>query len=56
MNLLEGSNLLYAVLILVGLGVAWIILKFLLRFTMRFFACGCISILALGAIVWLIFR
>jgi hypothetical protein len=56
MNLLEGSNLLYGVLILIGLGVTWIILKFLLRFTMRFFTCGCISILALGVIVWLILR
>jgi hypothetical protein len=56
MNLLEGSNLLYAVLILVGLGVVWIILKFLLRFTMRFFTCGCVFLVAFGAIAWLVLR
>ncbi len=56
MNLLEGSNLLYAVLILVGLGVAWIVLKFVLRFTMRFFTCGCVFLVALGAIALLVMR
>ncbi len=56
MNLLEGSNLLYAILILVGLGVTWIILKFLLRFTMRFFTCGCVFLVAVGVIGWLVLR
>ena len=56
MNLLEGSNLLYAILILFGLGVAWIVLKFLLRFTMRFFTCGCIFQVAVGAIALLVLR
>jgi hypothetical protein len=56
MNLLEGSNLLYAILILLGLGVAWIILKFILRFTMRFFTCGCVFLVAVGAIALLVLR
>ena len=56
MNLLEGSNLLYAILILIGLGVAWVVLKLLLRFTMRFFTCGCVFLIAVGAITWLVLR
>ena len=56
MNLLEGSNLLYAVLILIGLGVAWIVLKFVLRFTMRFFTCGCVFLIAVGVIAYLLLR
>jgi hypothetical protein len=56
MELLESSNLLYAILILAGLGVAWIVLKFLLRFTMRFFTCGCVFLIAVGAIAYLVLR
>ena len=56
MNLLEGSNLLYAILFLLGLGVAWIILKFVLRLTMRFFTCGCVFLVAIGAIALLVLR
>jgi hypothetical protein len=56
MNLLEGSNLLYAILILVGLGVAWIALKFLLRLTMRLFTCGCVFLVIVGAIALLVLR
>ncbi len=54
MALPDGFNLLHAALILVGLGIIWIVLKFLLRFTTRFFTCGCISLLAIAAIVWFI--
>jgi hypothetical protein len=55
MTLPDTTQLLYIALILVGLGILWIVLKFLLRFTMRFFACGCLGLLVLGAIAyWII--
>jgi hypothetical protein len=44
-------NILNIILIVAGLVVGWFILKFLLRLTTRI-ACGCIGLLALGAIVW----
>jgi len=56
MTLPDGFNLLHVALILVGLGVAWIVLKFLLRLTTRLFTCGCIALLALAAIVLFIIR
>jgi hypothetical protein len=56
MTLPDGFNLIHVALILVGLGIAWIVLKFLLRLTTRLFTCGCIALLALGAIAWLIIR
>ena len=56
MTLPDGFNLIHIALILVGLGIAWVVLKFLLRLTTRFFTCGCIALLALGAIAWLIIR
>ena len=56
MILPDGFNLIHAALILAGLGILWIVLKFLLRLTTRFFTCGCIALLALGVIVWIIIR
>ena len=56
MTLPDGFNLIHAALILVGIGIVWIVLKFLLRLTTRFFTCGCIALLALAAIVWFIIR
>jgi hypothetical protein len=56
MTLPDPTQLLYVALIVVGLGILWIVLKFILRFTMRFFACGCLGLLALGAIAWWVIR
>jgi len=56
MILPDGFNLIHAALILVGMGILWIVLKFVLRLTTRFFTCGCIALLALAAIAWFIIR
>ena len=41
------------VLILVGLLIGWIVLKVVLRLTMRIFACGCMALLAVFGIYFL---
>lgn len=45
-----------ALLILVGLALAWTILKFVLRLTTRLFACGCFGLVALVGIGWMLQR
>lgn len=41
-------------IILLALAIGWVLLKVLLRLTIRIFACGCIALLALAGIGWLI--
>jgi hypothetical protein len=45
-------TILNAILILIGLALAWTILKFVLRLTTRLFACGCFGLVALVGIIW----
>jgi hypothetical protein len=53
--MIAGFNILNIVLILAGLAVGWVVLKFLFRLTTRI-ACGCIGLISLGVIIWLIVR
>jgi hypothetical protein len=48
--------LIQALLILLGLALAWLALKVLLRFTFRIFGCGCIALVTLVGIGWAITR
>jgi hypothetical protein len=41
-------------LILVGLVIGWVILKIVLRLTMRIFTCGCLGLLIVFGIVLLV--
>ncbi|NIS80458.1 MAG: hypothetical protein GTO14_09700 [Anaerolineales bacterium] len=41
-------------LVLLALAAGWILLRFVLRLTMRIFACGCLALLALAGIGLLI--
>lgn len=45
-----------ALLILVALAIGWILLKFILRLTMRIFTCGCLALLALVGIAWGVYQ
>jgi hypothetical protein len=49
-----GFSIGNALLILLGLAIGWIVLKLLLRFTVRLFACGCIVIALLVGGWWLV--
>lgn len=55
MILPAGLTILQIILIIVFLIVGWIALRFLLRLTTRI-ACGCVILLAVGVIAWLIIR
>lgn len=41
-----------ALILLLVIGVIWVLLKFLLKLTMKIFSWGCMMILILGAIVF----
>ncbi len=47
----QYSLYLTIVLILVGLAVAWILLRFVLRLTTKFLTCGCLLIFILGLLL-----
>lgn len=51
--MIAGFSILNIVLVLVGLAVGWVVLKFLLRLTTRI-ACGCIGLIMLGVIIYLV--
>ncbi len=53
--MIAGFNILNIVLVLVGLAVGWVVLKFLLRLTTRI-ACGCIGLIMLGGFIYFIIR
>jgi hypothetical protein len=52
---MEISNLVDLFVLLLVLVVAWILLRYILRFTMRIFSCGCALIVVL-AVLLLILR
>jgi hypothetical protein len=47
----QYSLYLTVLLILVGLAVAWVLLRFILRLTTKFLTCGCVLIFVLGLIL-----
>jgi hypothetical protein len=49
-----GFSIGNALLILLGLAIGWIVLKLLLRFTVRLFACGCLVIVLIVGGWWLV--
>jgi hypothetical protein len=50
----EGFSIVNALLLLAALAVGWTLLKVVLRLTMRLFTCGCLAILALVGLIWLV--
>ena len=48
MELFQDIQPLTILLVLVGLVVGWVLLRVLLRFTIKIFACGCLVLLLLG--------
>lgn len=54
MEFLQDIQPLTILLILAGLAVGWILLRIVLRFTIKIFACGCIGLLALGGGLYLV--
>jgi hypothetical protein len=48
-------DLWYLLLGLVILGAAWVVLRSLLRLTLRIFSCGCSALLGLGTLVIVFF-
>lgn len=51
--MIAGFNILNIVLILAGLAVGWVVLKFLFRLTTRI-ACGCIGLIMLGGAIYIV--
>jgi hypothetical protein len=47
-NILNYSNLSDIVLFVLALVIVWILLRFILRLTVRFFSCGCVLIVLVG--------
>ncbi|TFH36814.1 MAG: hypothetical protein E4G99_04030 [Anaerolineales bacterium] len=41
-------------LVVAGLALGWILLRFVLRLTAKVFTCGCLALLILGSGAWLI--
>ncbi|MEW6716621.1 MAG: hypothetical protein AB1345_03830 [Chloroflexota bacterium] len=41
------------ILIVLGLALAWTLIRFLLRLALKIFACGCAGILAIGLLLFL---
>lgn len=54
MNILGAGTFVNTLIIFAGVVVGLILLRFVLRLTTKLFACGCISLISLGAISWLI--
>ena len=50
--MIAGLTILQIVLILAGLAILWVVIKFLLRLTTRI-ACGCIGLVVLGVVFYL---
>jgi hypothetical protein len=48
MELFQDIQPLTLILVLAGLVVGWILLRVLLKFTVRIFACGCLVLLLVG--------
>lgn len=47
-------ELIAPLLILIGLVIGWVVLKVVLRLTMRIFGCGCLALLVVFGIVLLV--
>ena len=54
MELFQDIQPLTLVLVLAGLVVGWILLRVLLKFTVRIFACGCLVLLLVGGGAYLL--
>ena len=54
MEFFQDIQPLTILLILAGLVVGWILLRVLLKFTVRIFACGCLALVLLGAGAYLL--
>lgn len=54
MELLQDIQPLTLILVLAGLVVGWILLRVLLKFTVRIFACGCLVLLLVGGGAYLL--
>jgi hypothetical protein len=48
---MDPSTLTEIFLLILALVIAWIIVRFLLRLTMRIFSCGCSLIILLGVLL-----
>jgi predicted membrane channel-forming protein YqfA (hemolysin III family) len=51
--MIAGLTILQIVVILVFLAIAWVVIKFLFRLTTRI-ACGCIGLIMLGVVIYLV--
>jgi hypothetical protein len=54
MAIFQDVQPLTILLVLAGLVIGWILLRVLLRFTVKIFACGCLALLLLGGGAYLI--
>ena len=54
MELFQEVQPLTILLILAGSVLGWILLRVLLKFTLRIFACGCLALIILGAGAYLL--
>lgn len=54
MNLLEGQPLLNIVFAVVAIILGWVLLRAVLRLTLRFFAVGCLVISAVALVAGLV--
>ncbi len=54
MELFQDIQPLTLILVLAGLVVGWILLRVLLKFTVRIFACGCLVLLLVGGGAYLL--
>jgi hypothetical protein len=51
---MDNQALLQIIWVIAGLAVLWVVLRFVLRLTMKVFSCGCGAILALGILLAII--
>jgi hypothetical protein len=51
---MDNNSLIQIIVIIVGLVVLWVILRFVLRLTAKIFACGCSAILVLGILLFIL--
>jgi len=54
MEFVQDIQPLTIALVLAALAVGWVLLRVLLRFTVRIFACGCLVLLLLGGGAYLL--
>lgn len=53
-NLLDFSNLTDILLFVLALVIVWVLLRFILRLTMRFFSCGCVLIVLVALALFIL--